>query len=162
MGKIIHGHSRRDGGHKRIKSLEWGIYHAMKNRCLNKNTERYSDYGGRGISICDRWMNGVGEKTGFQCFLLDMGPRPSSKHSLDRIDNSKNYEPENCRWATRIQQARNARSNRIVSIYGEDLTLAEATERFSSVSAPAVRQRLSRGWDEIRAITAPFGASKYE
>jgi len=79
-------------------------YHAWENikgRCLNKKNKRYPQYGGRGITICDRWIKS------FNNFLTDMGERPSAKHSIDRIDNDGNYEPSNCRWATREIQDHN-------------------------------------------------------
>ncbi len=79
----------------------------MKDRCYNSKAVSYKHYGGRGITVCNRW------RQSFANFLADMGLRPSSKHSLDRIDNDGNYEPSNCRWATRIQQNRNKRFNPI-------------------------------------------------
>ena len=82
---------------------EYKSWCEMKYRCFNLNCERYSDYGGRGITVCDEW------KGSFSIFYNDMGDKPSDKHSLDRIDNNGNYEPSNCRWATDEQQARNQR-----------------------------------------------------
>ena len=88
---------------KKQPSPEYKAWASMKQRCLNPNTSRYKDYGGRGITICETWLNS------FMAFLEDMGTKPSPDHSLDRIDNHGTYNAANCRWATRSQQQLNKR-----------------------------------------------------
>lgn len=83
---------------------------AMKGRCKNKKNPAYKDYGGRGIDVCERWDSGEDEMTGFECFIFDMGDKPNSDYSLDRIDNEKGYCVENCRWASKVDQRKNQRS----------------------------------------------------
>ena len=86
------------------KGSAYSSWEHMKQRCLNKNHKHYAYYGGRGVSICDRWLHS------FENFLADMGPKPSAKHTLDRWpDPYGNYEVKNCRWATRKEQSRNLR-----------------------------------------------------
>lgn len=91
-----------NGTHRMSKTPEYAAWHNMRDRCLNETATRFHDYGGRGITICERWNE-------FENFYADMGPRPSQKHSLDRIDNEGNYEPSNCKWSTSRQQAFNRR-----------------------------------------------------
>jgi hypothetical protein len=91
--------------HALAKTSEYHIYTAMKQRCLNPNRSDYPRYGGRGITVDKRWLG----RYGFTRFYQDMGARPSAHHSLDRKDNDDHYSPENCRWATASQQARNQR-----------------------------------------------------
>lgn len=89
--------------HRKSKSNEYKIWMAMRMRCLNKNANTWKNYGGRGIKVCDRWLNS------FPDFLSDMGKRPSNKHSIERKDVNGNYDPSNCKWATDTEQARNNR-----------------------------------------------------
>lgn len=124
----------------------YSTWQNMKERCRNPRNKHYYRYGGRGIGVCDRW-----EKS-FPNFVEDMGERPSSQHSLDRIDNDGNYEPGNCRWATGIQQCRNTRRNRILTFNGKTMTLPEWAE---ATGIPYVRlaSRIQKGWSAERALT---------
>lgn len=115
----VHGHARVGP-----KISEYGIWCSMKRRCLNSNEDQFKDYGGRGITICERWLNS------FENFLADMGRRPSKRHTIDRINNDGNYEPGNCRWATRLEQNNNARSNIRITHNGKTQTVAQWAREF--------------------------------
>jgi hypothetical protein len=99
--------------HGQSRSPMHVLWCAMIARCENPNNKSYSSYGGRGIKICRRWRDS------FQAFALDMGPRPSPKHLLDRKDNDGNYEPGNCRWATQKESSRNRRGRLLITAFGE-------------------------------------------
>jgi hypothetical protein len=99
----IHGYSKRDN-----RSTEHIIWTNMLDRCSNESSSHYSDYGGRGIKVCDTW------KSSFMNFLLDMKFRPGKLYSLDRIDNDGDYKLDNCRWATKLEQANNKRNNIVI------------------------------------------------
>ena len=89
---------------------------SIKTRCSNPNDLNYHRYGGRGIRVCDRWANGEDGLTGFECFILDMGNKPTPDHSIDRIDNNGDYCPENCRWATQAQQMQNSSNAKLTEV----------------------------------------------
>lgn len=108
----------------------------MLSRCRNKNYFRYKDYGGRGITVCERWVK-------FENFLDDMGDAPK-KLSLDRIDNSKGYSKENCRWATTKTQARNNRANVHITYMGKDYLLTDLSKEIG-VSIDTIKRRVSLG-----------------
>lgn len=131
-----HGHGKRSG-----RSSEMTAWKNMKMRCCNPKTLSYNLYGGRGIQVCERWLNS------FENFLADMGekPVPKRRYTLERKDTNGNYEPANCIWATHKEQARNLRCNRIVEHEGDSKTLAEWSE-ISGVEYNKLRKRLNRGW----------------
>lgn len=91
--------------HGKTKTKEYRAWASMHQRCNNPKNKRYEGWGGRGITVCDRW-------TSFECFLSDMGCRPSDEYSLDRINNDGNYEPSNCKWSTRSEQQLNKRTSK--------------------------------------------------
>lgn len=156
MGILRHGHTRRTPT-GRVLSPEYRAYTAMKNRCLNPRQARFKDYGARGITICDRWLNGESGLTGFECFLADVGQKPSLGHTLERSDNDDGYRPGNVRWATRAEQNRNKRDTRMVDVCGCEVPFIEAAERWGVVPYRTAYMRVRRGWGPERAIFTPLG-----
>ena len=131
-------------------SKEYAAWYSMLDRCYNKDCQAWDNYGGRGITVCDRWLG----NEGFNNFFEDMGLAPSINHSLDRIDNSLGYFPNNCRWATDKEQARNRRSNKKILLNGEEKSLAEWCEIYN-ISYFLVKDRLKDNWDITVALTMP-------
>ena len=128
---------------------EYYAWKDMKRRCLNPNHKAYSDYGGRGIGVCDRWKNS------FENFFVDMGTKPSPKHSIDRIDNNGDYSPENCKWSTRVEQQNNLRNNKpLITIGNETYTIAQWTEE-KGYDKSVIYNRLENGWSEFDAVMTP-------
>ena len=135
--------------HGKSQASEYYIWSQMKTRCLKQANPGYAYYGGRGIRVCDRWLE---PGTGFSNFLADMGERPSKGHTLDRINTNGNYCPENCRWATIKVQARNKRSNVLLTYQGKTQCVVDwATEL--NMHADAIYSRLRYGWSAERALT---------
>lgn len=110
MVNFKHGHAKR-----REETAEYRSWAAMKRRCLDPQHKAYKYYGGRNIIVCEQWKY-------FENFFRDIGNKPTSKHSLDRIDNNGNYEPSNCRWATTKEQNNNQRTNRKID-FGDGVIL---------------------------------------
>lgn len=123
----------------------WGL---MKNRCSNVRDRYYSDYGGRGIKVCERWLK-------FENFLADMGLSPAGT-SIDRIDNNRGYEPGNCRWATAVEQARNKRTTRFATLDGQTLPITEWCERIGIKYWTVMCRINMRGWSVEEALTTPL------
>lgn len=131
------------------KSPEYVTWSAMKNRCYTESAVNYPIYGGRGITVCDRWRDS------FEAFLEDMGRRPSLSHTIDRIDKDGDYEPGNCRWANPKQQGSNTSKNKFVTINGETLHYREAARRFGKCPWGTISARIHKGWDPADAILTP-------
>ena len=158
-GKLVNNETKSCGCLARELSTKHGksqtsiyrIHYHIIDRCYNPKDKAYHYYGGRGITVCDRWLG----KDGFVNFLKDMGDRPKGR-SLDRIDNNGNYEPSNCRWATKKEQARNTRRNRLLSLNGETRCIGEWAEILNTKYL-IIFKRKTRGWSDKEALTLPRG-----
>jgi hypothetical protein len=117
--------------------LEYNSWVAMRGRCKDPHNKSWHNYGGRGITVCPRWDD-------LHAFVSDMGRRPSKAHTIERIDVNRGYEPGNCVWATHAQQARNRRTNALVEINGQTMTMTDA-RRLTGLWPPAIRRRIKAG-----------------
>lgn len=133
---------------------EWLAWNSMIERCERKSHPAFKNYGLRGIKVCRRW------RRSYPLFLADVGRRPSPSHSLNRIENDGNYEPGNVNWATRTEQARNRRSNRIIEIDGVRKTATEWANHFH-INYWTACHRIKYGWSVKEAFTAPLKKNKY-
>lgn len=139
---MVHGLSLR-----RLYPAEYQVWKSIRRRCNSKLSRDYPRYGGRGITICGRWKE-------FANFLDDMGCRPSRNHQIERRDNNAGYSPDNCKWATPKEQARNRSSNRIVHHDGQRKCLAEWCESLG-IDSSTLASRLKR-WSVEQAVTTPI------
>ena len=130
--------SENNTKHGMSGSHTYQIWAGMKDRCRNPRNKFYGYYGGRGITVCDRWND-------FSLFYSDMGERPRN-HTLDRIDNDSGYSPENCRWSTRSEQACNRRNNRRIDFEGKSLTISEIS-KITGIHRNTISDRIGLGWD---------------
>ena len=146
MGKFIKIH----GLHNTKVYYAW---ERILQRCENPKRSGYKNYGGRGISVCEKWHK-------FENFFSDMGHPPTPTHSIDRINNNGNYEPNNCRWATAKEQNNNSRSNNFVEFNGQRKTLTQWSE-IIGISRHTLRQRL-KWWPVEKAFTVPVYKIKCE
>ena len=130
-------------------TLEYWRWVAMMRRCFDEKNNAYPEYGAKGITVCERWRK-------MENFFADMGPMPSKDHQVDRWPNQKgNYEPGNCRWATRVEQANNVSSNVIWDVDGVKMTIAEWARK-SGIPYATLRQRVKYyGWPIEKALTHP-------
>lgn len=146
--RALSGELRR-GTHKLSQSGIYAIWVAMRDRCANVHNKQYKNYGGRGITVCERWMQ-------FENFFSDMGHRPDGL-SLDRKENNLGYSPENCRWATAREQSLNKRGNRLIE-FGSVRQSITAWAEATGLARKTIDSRLHRGWSVGDALTRPSRA----
>lgn len=128
----------RQTTHNQSNTPTWSVWCAMRRRCDNPRNKSYGLYGGRGITVCERWQD-------FSNFLADMGERPSRLHSIERQNTNGNYEPGNCVWATKAQQSRNTRRNVVLTHNGKTMVLQDWAD-FLGVHRCTLERRLRKGW----------------
>ena len=149
-GKLIEA---AKGTHRHSKHPLYHVWRSMKQRCTVPTAQAWANYGGRGIRVCDRWLES------FENFWADMSPTYQEGLTLDRIDVNGNYTPENCRWVDYKTQARNTRKNILINTPWGRITVAEASER-SGIGNTTLLYRLDHGWTEDILFTKPDLSNK--
>jgi hypothetical protein len=143
---LVARHAVHGGAARNRRTPEYIAWMSMKSRCYNTKHVGYANYGGRGVEVCERWRNS------FESFFLDVGQRPSNKHSLDRYPNANgNYEPGNVRWATRREQSRNMRTNRMFIVNGIAMCMEDVAKHYG-LSSATLYKRLNRGLTLEQAV----------
>lgn len=132
-------------------SPEYRAWQTARHRCTSQRSHAWADYGGRGITMCEAWLDDPTQ------FFRDMGQKPSPAHELDRKDNDRGYEPGNCHWVLRPVNDRNRRSNRVIEHAGETLPLIAWAER-TGINENVISKRLDAGWTVERTLTTPTRA----
>lgn len=138
--------SRVNRTHGMRGSPEFGVWCGIRNRCYNPKVDSYCDYGGRGIAVCERW------RRSFKAFLADMGLRPSPRHTIERLDNSRDYEPTNCVWATPSEQAKNRRTTVFLTHDGVTLCVKDWGSRLH-INPGTIANRIRRGYSVADALS---------
>ena len=131
-------------GYKKQYPKTYGIWCAMKTRCNNPNAINYENYGGRGISVCDSWKS-------FENFFQDMGEAPDGM-SIERNDTNGNYEPNNCRWATRKEQNNNKRNHNMIEYCGFNMNVMQWSKH-TGIGESTIRRRIKLGWTPEKILT---------
>jgi hypothetical protein len=142
--------------HGLYQTPEYEAWKRMKRRCRDASGAGYRNYGGRGIGVCKEWQND------FLAFLREIGPKPGPGYSVDRKDNNRGYEPGNVRWATRLEQNNNRRTNRNIEIDGVVRNVTEWCRHFNQVSPDMALGRIRHGWPPAAAVSLPRGTTKSE
>lgn len=148
-GSTTHCGCKKGVKHGMHKSPEYSARSHMIDRCTNPKSQMWYLYGARGIKVCERWLES------FENFYEDMGARPSSFHSLNRINSNGNYEPSNCRWATAKAQSNNTRRNRKITAFGREQNLTQWSEE-TGIHIETIRYRLKHGWTPEAAVSTPL------
>lgn len=131
--------------HGHAGTKEFRAWTHIRQRCYNKNSDDYKNYGGRGITVCESWMKS------FSNFIADMGEAPSPEHTIERINNNASYSPENCKWDTRLVQCRNRRNVRRFLYKGRALTITELAPLLG-LTYIALYKRIVKGTIELEAV----------
>lgn len=141
---LKHGEAKHDGS----ETTEFKTWKGIQERCYGITSPHYKRYGGRGIKMCERW------RLSYLSFLENMGRRPSALHSIDRINNDGDYEPENCRWATRKEQSYNRGNTIYISLFGEKKSIWEWS-KITNLSLQTLRARYRNNWKPLDILNTP-------
>lgn len=141
--------------HGMTGSQEYSSWLHMRRRCENPEDDGYQAYGGRGIKVCQRWLED------FSTFYADMGPAPGPNYSVDRIKNELGYEPGNCKWSTPVEQSNNRRDVPLYDYHGTPKTIRQAINQSKTgICIQTVKFRMRKGWDIVRAVDTPVDRRK--
>lgn len=131
--------------HRKSSTTEYRSWSEMKRRCKSKERDKYNSWALKGVVVCERWLE-------FQKSYDDMGPKPSKDHQIERIDNDGNYEPGNCRWATRKEQCNNRRNSHFLTLGTKTQTIQQWCDQLG-IPDTTLHNRLKRGWSAERSLT---------
>ncbi len=140
--------TQKNEKHGKSRTPEFHVWQLMWRRCSVESDSAYKNYGGRGIKVCEEWRL-------FSSFYRDMGSRPSSSHTIERIDNDKGYEASNCRWATRAEQGRNNRRNVVIEFNGQKKVLTDWAAEVGLTVTALWKRLFKGGWTVEKALTTP-------